>query len=145
MQAADVSAGDLEGQAAQARGDRARARVEGDAAESPAAEHSSREHSRRRDQSAGPRAEHDDRRDLHGGGEPEALPLHGLARPLAVRFLEELHEDDRGEKERKGRVTGVCPDPVERDSEHAEAEGDRDQGGARRPHTSLIGRNQSPA
>ena len=69
-----------------------------------AAEHPSGKHSRRRDQSAGPRAEHDDRRDLHGSGEPEAFPLHGLARALAIRVLEQLHEDDGREKEGEGRV-----------------------------------------
>ena len=100
MEAAEVSAGDFEGQPTQACGDRARARIEGNAAEDPPAEYSSREHARGRDQGARPRAEHDDRSDLHGSSEPEALPLHGLARPLAIRFLEELHEDDCREEER---------------------------------------------
>jgi len=111
MQAADVSAGDLEGQAAQAGRDRAGARVEGDAAEGAAAEHSSREHSRCCDQGARPRAEHDDRRYLHGGGESEALPLHGLARSLAVRFLEQLYKDGRGEKEGERRRARRLPRP----------------------------------
>ena len=144
MQAADASTCDFEGEAAQASGDRARARIEGDGAESPPAEHSSRKHSRRRDQSAGPGAEHDDRPDLHGSGEPEAFPLHGLARALAIGVLEELHEDDGRQKEGEGRV-GDARDPRERDSEHAEAEGDRDQSGARRPHTAPIGQNVPPA
>jgi len=144
MQAADTSTGDFEGESAQASGDGAGARVEGDGAEGPAAEHSSRKHSGRRDQSAGPRAEHDDRPDLHGSGEPEAFPLHGLAPALVIRVFEELHQDDGGQKEREGRV-GDARDPRERDSEHAEAEGDRDQRSARRPHTAPIGQNVPPA
>ena len=144
MQAADVSTGDFEGEAAQASGDRARACVESDGAEGPAAEHSSRQHSRSRDQSAGPRAEHDDCPNLYGSGEPEAFPLHGLARALAIRVFEELHEDDGRQKEREGRV-GDTRDPRERDSEHAKAEGDRDQRSARRPHTAPIGQNVPPA
>src|SRR6266516_5613756 len=141
---ADVSTADLESQPAHARGDRARACIEGDVAEGPAAEHSSCEHACSGDQGAGPRAEHDHCGDLYCGSEPEALPLHWLTGPLAIRFLEELHEDDRTEEEGKRRLPDPG-DPAEGDSEHAEAEADRDQRGAGGPHTALIGQNRPPA
>ena len=128
MQTADVSTRDLERQAAETGGDRARRSRRMRRCGSPCRGRSlppSTPAAATRAPAQGPSMMTAAICTTHG--EPKAFPLHGLARTLLIRLLEQLHEDDRGEKEGKGRMSDAG-DPRKRDSEHAEAEGDRDQG-----------------
>ena len=125
-QTAGLAAGEAEREPACAGGDRRGARIEDHAPHGQAAKESNRDDAGGRDECARPGPEDDQSTDLDRGGKPEALPLHRLARALAVRLLEQLHEDDRRQEEGERRV-GDIGQLGERDREHGQAEPDRGQ------------------
>src|SRR5207244_11360584 len=91
---------------------------------------------------AGPRPQHEHGADLDRRTQPEAVGLHGLARALAVRLLEQLDQDRSREEERKRGERDAVHLPE--GGEHGgDTEDDRAQASARRPHTSPIGRNDA--
>ena len=125
-QTAGLAAGEAEREPACAGGDRRGARIEDHGPHGKAPKESNRDDAGGCDECARPGPEDDQSTDLDRGGKPEALPLHRLARALAVRLLEQLHEDDRRQEEGERRV-GDVGQLGERDREHGQAEPDRGQ------------------
>ena len=125
-QTAGLSAGEAEREPACAGSDHRGARIEDHGPHGKAPKESNRDDAGGCDECARPGPEDDQSTDLDRGGKPEALPLHRLARALAVRLLEQLHEDDRRQEEGERRV-GDVGQLGERDREHGQAEPDRGQ------------------
>ena len=75
---------------------------------------------------------------MHGGSELEPLRLDRLARPFASGLLEELDDDHGGEEEGERRPTRVERLP-RADGNRGDAEEDRAEDRARRPHGVSIG------